>query len=189
MNVPGPGVFFEGAALGVTFFSSSMEIGWMGSTYLYEDQLQFSKKKKKNDYFTKIFKCICWQLCKVVILFSYFGYLLFCVFVFSLFFLVVLKLCWSFPHRFSSSSAVFVFNNIGFFSPFSFFFFLAWPHQAACGISGIEPRTLRQWKCSVPATGPPGSSLLSNHSVSFINLFVLYIAVSLIPSHFSLLCK
>lgn len=41
MNVPGPGVFFEGAALGVTFFSSSMEIGWMGSTYLYEDQLQF----------------------------------------------------------------------------------------------------------------------------------------------------
>ena len=48
MNVPGPGVFFEGAALGVTFFSSSMEIGWMGSTYLYEDQLQFSKKKKKK---------------------------------------------------------------------------------------------------------------------------------------------
>ena len=46
MNIPGPGVFFEGAALGVTFFSSSMEIGWMDSTYLYEDQLQFSKKKK-----------------------------------------------------------------------------------------------------------------------------------------------
>ena len=83
MNIPGPGVFFEGAALGVAFFSSSLEIGWMDSTYLYEDQLQFSKKKK-NDYFTKIFKCIYWQLCKVVILFSYFGYLLFCVFVFSL---------------------------------------------------------------------------------------------------------
>ena len=84
MSLPGTGVFSERAALGVPFFNSSMEIGWMGSTYLYEDQLQFSKK---TDYFTKVYKCICWQLCKVVIPFFLF-YLLFCVFVFSLFFLV-----------------------------------------------------------------------------------------------------
>ena len=61
MNIPGPGVFFEGAALGVAFFSSSMEIGWMDSTYLYEDQLQFSKKKKMtiSPRFSNVFTDSC----------------------------------------------------------------------------------------------------------------------------------
>ena len=174
MSLPGPGVFSERAALGVPLFNSSMEIGWMGSTYLYEDQLQFSKK---IDYFTKVFKCICWQLCKVVIPFFLFClFIILCICVFSIL-SSSLKLCWSFPRRFSSSSAVFVFNNSWFILPF----LGAWPHQAACGIlvlqPGIKPRTLRQWACSVPTTGPPGNSLFSNYLVSFINFLVLYIAV------------
>ena len=85
MNVPGPGVFFEGAALGVTFFSSSMEIGWMGSTYLYEDQLQFSKKKKKKWLFYQDFQM--YLLTVVQSSYTFFLFWLFiilCICVFSI---------------------------------------------------------------------------------------------------------